>query len=196
MVRASWAKTIVSAAKRLEVPHRESALRAISEGARDKVRNAGKLGFIEAEVMMDLLVSIDAGFGDAAEQVWVDAMKLAIEAPLLRPLKRGAFSMFGHDPAKLVKMTPHVWSLLTRRCGTCTYAALAPDGGGAREDDEGGARLSLSELAAPLRRSPVFAQGVAGAARAMIELCGKAPRQRLRLDDLAEGRAHLEFHWS
>lgn len=186
MVRASWAKTLVSAAKRADVPDREAALRAVSTEARDRVRDAGKLGFIEAEVMMELLISIEAGFGDATQQVWTDAMKLAIETPLLRPLKRGAFSIFGHDPAKLVKMTPHVWSLLTRRCGTCTYSALVDDG----------ARLSFEELAPPLRTSPVFVAGIAGAGRAMVELCGRTCTHTMDTDALAESRAHIEFHWS
>ena len=185
MVRASWAKTLVGAAKRVETPNRNDALRAVAPEVRAEIRAKGKLGWISAEQMASLMNSIERAFGDHAPTVWSDAMRLAVDSPLLRPLQVGAFSLFGNDPLKIVKMAPRVWDLLTRHCGTFEYAA-----------QDGGARLSLHSLAPPLRGCPAFVAGIAGAGVAMVTLCGAVPRSQTHTEELERGRAHIDVRWS
>jgi len=185
MVRASWAKTLVGAAKRIEIPSREVALRAIPDDVRADIRSKGKLGWIAAEQMAVLMSGIERGFGADASTVWVDAMRLAVQSPLLRPLQMGAFSLFGNDPLKIVKMSPRVWELLTRDCGTFECHASGA-----------GARLTMRSLPSALRSCPAFVAGIAGAGEAMISLCGAVPRSQSCIDELERGEAHVDVAWA
>lgn len=184
-VRASWAKTVIGAAKRLDPELRVRALGAMPDDARAHIRETGTLGWIDADLMVRLCAPVHDALADDAPRLWSLAMRLAIEAPLLRPLRAGAFSLFGKDPYNIVKMTPRVWGLLTRECGECRCHRPGPEL----------ARIELHGLAAPLRAHAAFVAGIAGASEAMVAMCGFEADVRTHLATLADGDAAIEAAW-
>ena len=119
--RAQWAKQIVATAKRYPEPERTRLLTAIGEEARGAIRSAGLLDYVEASVFRNLLRGVYITLGEDDRNVYYSkALALALDTPLLKPLYKGGSGMFGRGPSGILRMTPFVWKLLTRDCGTVT----------------------------------------------------------------------------
>ena len=184
-VRASWAKTLVASAKRARATQPE-ILAAIDGEVRRRVRGAAKLGWIDAGDMTAIARSIHDAVGPArARSFWRGCMTMAIDTPLLSPLKAGAFSLFGRDPYKILRMTPRVWDLLIRGGGSLECSRLG----------DAGARFDMADLALEFRQHPVFLDMVAGAAETMIDQCDREGTASVLHADPDTGRATIDILW-
>lgn len=125
--RAQWAKQLVATAKRYPEPGRNQLLEAMGEDTRGVVRAAGLLDYVEASVFMGLLRAIYFTLGEHdRNDFYTRALALALDTPLLKPLYKGGTGMFGTGPSGVLRMTPFVWKLLTRGCGSVSASKSDP----------------------------------------------------------------------
>jgi hypothetical protein len=88
------------------------------------------------------------------------ALTATIESPLIRPILDGAVRLFGVTPAALFKFMPPAWSAVYRACGTLAVEPAGPD------------RVVITSTGTAAEMlDDVYAQGVANALGAVLELC-------------------------
>jgi hypothetical protein len=117
-VRANWPKFIVRCAKRLKDAKEIPIVDALSSELRSEIREAGRLTWQDAHLLMDLAEQIRERFGAAgARTFWRASFLEAIGLPMMAPLARGALMLWGNRPDAFVRRTPQAWKLMTRDCG-------------------------------------------------------------------------------
>ncbi len=118
-VRANWSKFVVRCAKHFRDPNGALVVDSIPVELRREIREAGRLAWHDARVLMDLVEVIRQVCGHAeARAFWRVSFKESITQPMLAPLARGALILFGNVPGALVRRTPQAWQLFTRNCGS------------------------------------------------------------------------------
>ncbi len=126
------------------------------------VRGSGLLDWLDEPSFLGLCGAIQEGDDWPAQaHLWSRAMSLALDAPLLAPLRAGGMGIFGRSPRALLRMAPQTWSLLTRNAGV---ASFAPAGSGGV--------LKFSALPPTLAAHPGFASALRGYAQATIDWTG------------------------
>jgi hypothetical protein len=117
-VRANWPKFIIRCAKRLVDPNGVPVVDAVPAELRREIREAGRLAWEDARLLMDLAEQIREKCGaPAARAFWRASFLEAITQPMMAPLARGALMLWGSSPDALVRRTPQAWQLMTRGCG-------------------------------------------------------------------------------
>jgi hypothetical protein len=117
-IRANWPKFVVSCAKRLKSVEGTAIVDALSAELRREIREAGRLTWQDARLLMGLAEQIHRRFGAAgARAFWRGSFLDAISLPMMAPLARGALMLWGNRPDALVRRTPQAWQLMTRDCG-------------------------------------------------------------------------------
>jgi hypothetical protein len=97
-----------------------------------------------------------------ALQALRDNMANALNSSVLKPLLDGAFAIFGRSPAKILRWTSKVWSLLYRHCGQMTLA----------KSDERSAVLEATDLPPELVADAKYMTGITAAILGFFEVLG------------------------
>jgi hypothetical protein len=126
---------------------------------------------------------IDVAGEERALQALRDNMANALNSPVLKPLLDGAFAIFGRWPAKMLKWTSKVWSLLYRDCGSLTLA----------RSDEHSAVLEGTDFPPELVASVKYMKGVAGTILGFFDVLGLEAQSQL--EQLGEGRVTFLLTW-
>jgi hypothetical protein len=124
------------------------------------------------------------GGNEAAQKALGDNLSNAFKTPVLRPLLEGALAIFGRSPAKMLKWTPKVWSLVFRDVGTLDLA----------ESHEDSAVLVLQELPPAVASSRNYLLGIAAAVTGFfdaVHVNGSCRLVRVEAD-----RAELQATWT
>ena len=119
-MRASYAKTIIGAAKVLEATQSAHVLDHIGPERRTRIRQRGMLEWMPAQEFCELAQCVYEALGEAAIPFWNHCLTLSLERRLLSPLRKAALAIHGSTPAALLRRTPEAWYLVSRGCGKCT----------------------------------------------------------------------------
>jgi hypothetical protein len=118
-IRANWPKFVVRCTKHFRDPSGLPVADSIPTELRREIREAGRLTWQDARVLMDLAEVIRQVCGSTeARAFWRMSFRESINQPMLAPLARGALILFGNVPGALVRRTPQAWQLFTRNCGS------------------------------------------------------------------------------
>jgi hypothetical protein len=112
-----------------------------------------------------------------------DNMANALNSAVLKPMLDGAFVVFGRSPAKMLKWTSKMWSLLYRRCGQLVLA---------RSGDRS-AVIEGIDLPPELVANANYMKGIAVALLGFFDILGIDAECDLR--ELGEGRASFLLSW-
>ena len=105
------------------------------------------------------------------------------DSMVLKPILDGAFAIFGRSPAKMLKWSPKVWSLLYRNCGQLLLA----------ESDDRSATLEGIDLPPELVASASYMKGFAAAILGFFDVLGIDAECELR--ELGRGRTAFFLTW-
>ena len=122
-MRASYAKTVIGAAKVLEANQGARVLEHIGTERRTRIRRYGMLEWMPATEFCDLAQCLYEVLGESAIPFWNHCLTLSLGRRLLSPLRKAALAIHGSTPASLLRRTPEAWHLVSRDCGKCTVEA-------------------------------------------------------------------------
>jgi hypothetical protein len=127
-VRGNWPKFVVYCAKRFKDAKGAPLIDVVPSELRREIREAGRLGWHDARLLMDLADLIcDACGADGTRAFWRGSFLDAISQPIMAPLARGALMLWGNSPDALVRRTPQAWQLQTRGCGHMKAVSVDDD---------------------------------------------------------------------
>ncbi len=151
-----------------------------------QIRAAARLDWLPVELDVALAEAVAAELGPAADRERARrSITSSIESPFLRPFLVGVQTIFGLEPAALIRQAPRVWSAVYRDAGRLDY-----------EIGEGAERILIySEIPASVVASAVYLDALAGASESLFDLCRSEGRVTVAAVDPQRRRAELRFSW-
>jgi hypothetical protein len=150
----------------------------------EALESASRVGWLPLHVDIELT---ECFFEVAGEERALEALRdnLAntLKSTVLKPLLDGAFAIFGRSPAKVLRWTSKVWSLLYRNCGQLALA----------ESDDHSAVLEATDLPPEMVAGTNYLKGLAASILGFFDLLGIDAKCELR--DLGKTGATFVVTW-
>ena len=150
----------------------------------EELESASRVGWLPLRVDVELTECFFEVAGEErALQILRDNMAHTFDSMVLKPLLDGAFGIFGRSPAKILRWTPKVWSLLYRDCGELTLA----------KSDDHSAVLEATNLPPELVANADYMKGLAAAILGFFQVLGVDAE--CELQKLSGSKATLLVTW-
>lgn len=169
----------------------DRALAARVRGALDpmslmRIETASRLAWLPIELDVELTRAVFsvAGVG-RAQEIFRKGMITSLEAPLLRPIRAAAGTLFGSSIRDVLGWTPRVWSTIYRDCGAVTVVDRGP----------GSVDLNITGLPHSILTYPNYLLGTAATVEAVFDAFKVQGRIDLIGPDPIEGSAILRARW-
>jgi hypothetical protein len=187
LIRANWAKFSVGCIKKLDPSARDKVLAVVHSDTRRRIRDAPPLGWLPADVFLDLAQAVYEGLGaEEATSYWRMNLRRSMEQPFVRPLAEGGMFLFGRSPAGLVRRTPHTWKLVSRHCGRWEVDA---------DDDARWATVDLYELPPAFRGHRGWVQVIEGGLGSLFDTAECHGGVSMNTSDYALGHLAARMEW-
>lgn len=166
---------------------RSLVLRAIGDEKLAKIRSTGALGFLPARYHAAVADATMSSLGQrAAREFWRDVMLSSFDRALLKPIVRGAFSIYGRRPSSIMRMTPQAWSLVWRNCGRSWMD---------RDDAKNQAVMHFDDLPPVMCWSTGIIESFVSNCDAALEYCKKDGKVSPDYSLLKKGGFRIEVTW-
>jgi hypothetical protein len=127
-VRALHLQTLINAFDALGPERAEAARAALHPTSRRRIRDAARLDWIPAEVLVEICEAVRAVGGDDQLEPWgAAALRGAFATPLTGAFWQAALALGRRDPGVIVRQLSHVWPLLYHHCGDVVVTHTGPD---------------------------------------------------------------------
>jgi hypothetical protein len=181
---ASFIQGSLSAIDDLDADLGRQVRAAMKPETLEDLESASRIGWLPLRVDIELTECVFEVAGEErALQVLRHNLANTFDSMVLKPILDGAFAIFGRSPAKMLKWSPKVWSLLYRNCGQLLLA----------ESDDRSATLEGIDLPPELVASASYMKGFAAAILGFFDVLGIDAECELR--ELGRGRTAFFLTW-
>jgi hypothetical protein len=181
---ASFVRGSLSAVDDLDAHLGQRVRAAMKPETLEELESASAVGWLPVRVDVELTECfLDVAGEERALRALRDNMANALNSAVLKPLLDGAFAIFGRSPAKMLKWTSKVWSLLYRDCGRLALAS----------SDEHSAVLEGTGFPPELLDSDKYLKGVAGSILGFFDVLGIEAQSEF--ERLGKGRVSFLLRW-
>jgi len=124
------------------------------------IERAGRIAWLPLQHDLDLAAAVDKVVGRSERVEWArTSMLRSLRTPLLEPLWRAAFRVFGMSPGALFRAIPPGWSAVYRNVGSVKHISRPC-----------AAKLILSQLPEVLFADLGYLEGMCGTFTALLEI--------------------------
>jgi hypothetical protein len=160
---ASFVQGSLSAIDELDADLGRQVRAAMKPDTLEELESASRVSWIPLHIDIELTECFFEVAGEErAFQALRDNLANALDSTVLKPLLDGAFAIFGRSPAKILRWTPKVWSLLYRNCGELSLA----------KSDDHSAVLEATDLPPELVANANYMKGTAAAILGFFQVLG------------------------
>ncbi len=185
-IRANWTRMLLDHLERTLGRRREEVLGSLDTHALERVRRAGPLEWLPAEIHVSIAVAPHAVVGaDAYRALWRGMTLESLDRPLFRPLVEGALAVFKGSPARLFRVVPHGWSLVGRHCGELSIG----------DESARGLAMVWDKIPLLFRSAEPFATAWAGSLDSVLDIVHRGGRVAMDASRLGAGRVRYEITW-
>ncbi len=126
------------------------------------IERAGRIAWLPLQHDLDLAAAVDKVVGRNERVEWArTSMLRSLRTPLLEPLWRAAFRVFGMSPGALFRAVPPGWGAVYRNVGSVEHVSRPC-----------AAKLIISQLPEVLLADLGYLEGMCGTFTALLEIAG------------------------
>lgn len=126
------------------------------------IKRASRIAWLPIHYDLHLTDIVVAAVGEAGLNEWARAAMLqSLETPLLQPLARAAFRLFGVSPGALLRAVPSGWKATFRNMGTVVYTSRTNAG-----------QLRITGVPEPLMEDLTYMNAMCGNFMALLDVAG------------------------
>lgn len=157
----------------------------ISPRVLEAVERANKLAWLPLAHDIDLSSNVARVVGQPRRVEWSQTSMLrSLRTPLLEPLWKAAFRVFGMSPGALFHAVPSGWKAVYRNVGTVAHTARP-----------GTARLVISDVPDLLLDAHSYLEGMSGTFTALLDIAETPGTVELCEIDTRRRRVEYEARW-
>lgn len=157
----------------------------ISPRVLDAIERASRLAWLPLAHDIELSSNVARVIGQTRRVEWSrTSMVRSLRTPLLEPLWRAAFRVFGMSPGALFHAVPSGWKAVYRNVGTVVHTARP-----------GTARLQISDVPDVLLDARNYLDGMCGTFTALLDIAETPGTVELRQLDTRRHHVEYEARW-
>lgn len=185
LMRASFMQSNVAELGQLGNDAEARVRDAVGEEALEIVSNAARTAWLPLQHNVDLVRHVTAVVGERRRDDWFrSSMHRSLRTPLLEPLRKAAFRVFGVSPGALFRAMPSGWNAVYRNVGSVKHRAMP-----------NAASVTLSALPALLFEAPGYIEGLCGTFGALLDVAETAGTVELISLSKRRRSAAFEIRW-
>lgn len=151
-----------------------------------RIHAASRIDWLPIEFDLEIAEAVAAVLGRTCDRERArQSVRMSLESPLLRPFIVGVQTIFGLEPASVIRQAPRGWLAVYRNAGALEYRI----GQGAERV------LVYSDIPERVVASALYLDAIAGAFESLLDLCGVEGSVSVEAVDPQRRRAELRFSW-
>lgn len=184
-MRASVIQGNLTDLQRLDPEPLQDILGGVSPKIVEAIERASRLAWLPLQHDVELSMSVARVLGDQGCVDWArTSMLLSLRTPLLEPLWKAAFRVFGMSPGALFRAAPSGWKAVYRNVGGVEHQARP-----------NAAVLALFDLPGLLLEDSTYLRCMCGTFSALLNIAETPGTVELRNLDVRRRRAEFEARW-